>query len=299
MAICGINYKTNGEINFGNGGLWLTSNISTFSAIGGNVVISGGYKYHKFLTSGSLVCTGSGAVEAYIVGGGGGGGFGLATGEYIVGSGGGGSGSVIYNTYSPMYDTITIVVGGGGGGSSQANKNGGDGHDTSIVGISIGTVTASGGGGGGSAEDGVNHNDGSNGGCGGGGSGGRDTLGGTGTNGYDGGIGTAEYCAGGGGGGAGGIGGSGNVSVSPYLSHGGDGITFVWDTTYNIGGGGCGNGQLKTNSYGGGDSGMFGDYGGNGTPNTGGGGGGTTDDGSAGVTGGSGGSGFVIIRYPI
>jgi hypothetical protein len=111
-----------------------------------------------------------------------------------------------------------------------------------------------------------------------------------------GGDGANTYFSGGGGGGMSSVGGSGDV---PDIGFGGDGITFVWDTTYSVCGGGCGNGQSKTNSYGGGSSGVFNSAGGNGVDYTGGGGGGTSMINDGLIPSGSGGDGFVILRYPI
>ena len=55
---------------------WPTAAGGGVSATGGTETDSGGYRYHTFTSSGSLVVSTGGSVEYLVVGGGGGGGRG-------------------------------------------------------------------------------------------------------------------------------------------------------------------------------------------------------------------------------
>jgi hypothetical protein len=111
---------------------------SGFSASGGTQVISGGYTYHVFTTSGALEVEGNGNAEVLIVAGGGSGG-----GIYY--AGGGGAGGVIHgSTVALTAGSYSISIGSGGATPTGASQKY-DGADTTF-----GTVTAIGGGSGGS-----------------------------------------------------------------------------------------------------------------------------------------------------
>ena len=280
-----------------------------FYGTGGTVSTSGGYKYHKYTSSGVFSCiSGYTYAEVFVVAGGGGGGVGYSVDNYgNASAGGGGAGEIRYvNSYllSGSTPTITVTIGPGGNGANSYILPGDNGSNSIF-----GTITSLGGGGGGST-DGNDLINGQDGGSGGGGCSANyigTTDGGLGIgSGYvhNGGAGATGggTTGGGGGGGAGSIGGSGisnEINRKRPPSLGGLGISFTWDSiTYNIGGGGCGNSASHIGSYGGGSGGDWESDGSNATPNTGGGGGGTTDN-LNGVVGGNGGSGFVIIRYMI
>lgn len=284
-------------------------------AAGGDVITEGGgYRVHKFTSSGTFqVLSSSVDVEILLVAGGGGGGL-------HSGGGGGAGGLLYYGSETPKTPngpavtlaagTYSIYVGAAGAASvgpynvPGVSANGKNGTSSKFV-LSNGTTQyeALGGGGGGS---GGNDIAGSSGGSGGGG--GRSIAAGTGTSGqgHDGGFPntgqTANY-PGGGGGGAGAAGGNGSTS------QGGDGgvglqYSISGTATYYAGGGG---GVLQAGSDGsppqgagglggGGNARAMPTVGDDGAPNTGG-GGGAADYSSLG--GGSGGSGIVIIRYQI
>ena len=107
-----------------------------FAASGGTESTSGGYKYHKFLTTSALVVTGKpmSTAEVFLVGGAGAGGGGYAGTR----GGGGGGGSILHGTSKTLsVGTHTITVGGGGAGAGSAGATG---TDTSGL-----TVTATGG----------------------------------------------------------------------------------------------------------------------------------------------------------
>lgn len=247
------------------------------NATGGTITYSGGYKIHRFTSSGTFGANVGGTVQALVVGGGGGGGGDSG--------GGGGAGGVVYNTsYSITAGNKSVTVGGGGG----ANSNG---SNSVFVGL-----TAYGGGGGGQIN-----NNGQNGGSGGGAGGhwGSDTTtyGGTGSQGNSGGNSAGGVITAGGGGGRGGAGYTATSSTTP--GHGGNGSTYSITGTslYYAGGGGGGsvNNPAGNGGLGGGANGsnVRSQVGGTGTANTGGGGGG----GGSIAAGGTGGSGVVIIRY--
>ena len=273
-----------------------------FSATGGTIVTSGGYKYHTFTASSSFISTGvAPALEYLIVAGGAG-----------AGGGGGGAGGLLSATISAgtSANTYSIVVGAGGGGASAASY-GGQGSNSSAL-----SVTSLGGGAG--SQRG---NNGSSGGSGGGSGQDNTSSGGAGTSGqgFAGGAGRATpYGAAGGGGGAGEVGNGGGAHAPGRGDpadggYGGDGVntysawataTSTGDSGFYAGGGGGGNNTsggitsiTPLGGAGGGGNGARsnGGTGNSGTANTGGGGGGGEYDGA----GGSGGSGIVIIRYAV
>jgi len=254
------------------------------SASGGSVYTTGGYRYHRFYSSGSFsVSNAQGATMQFVVCAGGGGGGKTYQGNGS-GGGGGGGGGVSYHSGEGLHGGY-VTVGGGGG----LKSNGGN--------SSFSGCTSQGGGAG--AQDYHNGWVGVNGGCGGGAGvhnyyANRSTstqgnTGGATGYGYGGGRNAAGHpYYGGGGGGAGGAGGDAMNSVggSPrylsaftvhnsgrYGSGGGAGITIYGNSGGNKSGGGYGGGTGNTS---------------NGSANTGGGGGCAR----------TGGSGMVIIRYP-
>jgi len=274
---------------------------------GGTITTSGGYRYHKFTSSGTFTVPSGYSAEAdyLIIAGGAGGGGGYQ-------SGGGGAGGVVYSSaVSTSAGSYSVTVGAGGSGhvpASSLSTNGG----TSSVG-SLGLTTAIGGGKPACQDVSLGGNEGgSSGGSGGGGShsGGLTGYSGTAGQGNAGGDGyDPDPHAGGGGGGAGaagqdgsgtkgGDGGIGTYSYSTWAS-----ATSSGDNGY-FAGGGAGTYRGSNSSSGG--AGGGGDYGGvtggSGTANTGGGGAGgrgANYSGSNAGRGGSGGSGIVIIRYAI
>lgn len=265
-------------------------------ATGGDVTISGGYKYHVFKSSGTFNVTEPGWAEVLVVAGGGG-----------SGGGGGGAGGFISRNQRIDQGLYNILIGAGGVGgtySAPLNKvtSGTQGGNTSALGI-----TSTGGGfGGGNVAPAVGGSGGSGGGA------GYDTTSGAGLGisgqGNNGGVSNrVSFGASGGGGGAGAAG-SNATSETIEIGRGGDGgIGLVWPSgsnTYYAGGGGGGANSNSSNATGGGTGGLGG--GGNGarnvngtgspgTANTGGGGGGGETEGN----GANGGSGIVIIRYPV
>lgn len=266
---------------------------------GGSITTSGGYRYHKFASSGTFTTYAnfSKTVEYLVVAGGGGGG-------YDRGGGGGAGGLLQSSTSISGASSHTVTIGGGGGGNQGTNQ--GYGYNSSFGSI----ATATGGGFGGNAG-----NAGGGGGSGGGGGQRNWTVIGNGPagsktsgQGNDGGYGQD---AGGGGGGAGAAGGNANgqtagdggagtnsystwatatsSGVSGYYAGGGGGGRDFRYSSYDAVGGAGGGGQGGNPTGGGGAA---------GTGNTGGGGGG----GGGGVpsyNGGNGGSGIVLIRYSI
>jgi hypothetical protein len=251
-------------------------------AVGGTESTSGGYKIHKFTSTGTFVVQGTGTIEVLVVAAGGG-----STGNR---SGGGGGGGALYNA---AYDivrslqTIVVTIGQGVTGANGQNSV-------------FGTMTAVGGGAG--QGGGVAGNPGGSG----GGGGIANAAGGAGTagQGHDGGAGAATG-AGGGGGGGGGDGGGAGASVS---GTGGVGYTSSISgasVEYGSGGSGGGNASYTAGAVtGGGGIGKVGSpttklIGDPGVANTGGGGGGNSD--YATNNGGTsiGGTGIVIVRYPI
>ena len=287
-----IRYNTDLEqLEMYDGVSWLSVKRS-FSATGGTVVDSGGFRYHTFTSSGTFQITkGTNSVEYLVVSGGGGGGFDVG--------GGGGAGGVVGGTSSIGVGSYTVTVGAGGAGApATSGGQASDGVASSF------NANASIGGGGAGSWQGANGRSGGSGGGGGGsnalsaGSAGAGTAG----QGFAGAAGqkmgfTGNNGIGGGGGGAGAAGSGQN---------GGNGTTAysVWglatSTGQNSGGIVYYAGGGTTSDDGGGSAGTPGLGGGgatqaNGTANTGGGGGGS----GATSTQGSGGSGIVIVRYAL
>jgi len=126
-----------------------TSNAQYVAATGGTVYTSGDYKYHKFTSSSTFTVTnagnaaGSNTVEYLIVAGGGGGGRGYD-------GGGGGAGGYRTGTgVSVVAQGYTVTIGAGGAGSTNNSVLGGDGSNSSALGI-----TSEGGGVGGNYPEG-------------------------------------------------------------------------------------------------------------------------------------------------
>ena len=89
---------------------------SIFNATGGTIYTQGGYKYHKFTSSGNFtVVSGIRTLEYLVVAGGGSGGRSsngfTGNGQYTS-AGGGGGGGVLNNTYSSTNLSITVGAGG-------------------------------------------------------------------------------------------------------------------------------------------------------------------------------------------
>ena len=267
---------------------------ASFSATGGTISESGGFRYHTFTSSGTFQVTkGSTDIQYLVVAGGGAGG-----GRFM--SGGGGAGGYIAGAATVGVGSHTITVGAGGVGYDDYLRGGTGGNSY----FSAPSVTALGGGGGGSWDS--SQSSGSSGGSGGGMSGYNNSgyVSGTSGQGNSGAPG-AIY----GGGGGGGAGANGNVGTGADGGTGGAGR--AWENgTYYAGGGGGGDYSGTGTNPGGIGGGGFGANGPNntsggipgpGTANTGGGGGGCNGylGTTAARTGANGGSGIVIIRYPI
>ena len=282
-----------------------------FSATGGTITTSGGYKYHTFTSSASgasgFVPNMSGSVDYLIVAGGGGGG-----GSYV-GGGGGAGGYLTATGASVTAQQYTITVGNGGTG--PASGVGSSGGNSSFL-----SITAIGGGGGGTGSS-TAGSGGSGGGSGAWGSpsnyygSGTTGQGNRGGSGWDG---LSHFTPGGGGGGATAVGGNSGTSTSNTSGGaGGTGsnsrsawatVTSTGDGGYYAGGGGGGtdNGGGSYSGSGGGGGAGGGGTGADknlnsttGTANTGGGGGGGGRQGSTPTAGANGGSGIVIIRYAV
>tara|TARA_B110000902_G_scaffold3431_1_gene3865 strand:+ start:47 stop:3007 length:2961 start_codon:yes stop_codon:yes gene_type:complete len=264
-----------------------------FSGAGGTTYTSGGYKYHKFTSSGTFAVTSTGTVEVLMVAGGGGAGRDDYAGGR--GAGGGGAGGLIApQTINNLSSNLTIVVGGGGTNSGGNGAAGTQGGNTTVTGL----TTAIGGGGGGSHSTSTNIDNDTSGGSGGGASNGRTGSAGTSGQGNSGGNGAPDGPYGGGGGGGKNQSGA---SSNNGAANGGNGTNSynVWASATSSGdsghfaGGGAGGG--KNAGGGAGGAGGGGDANnGPGQVNTGGGGGGNHAS-----TAGSGGSGIVIIRYAV
>jgi hypothetical protein len=276
-----------------NGTAWKFMSDPPFSATGGTITTSGGYKIHTFTSSGTFTASTAGTVEYLIVAGGGGGA------EY----GGGGAGGFLTATGMTIGSGAhAVTVGAGGANATAGNVRGSNGANSSFN-----SITSIGGGGGASAAAPKTGAVGGSGG--GGGSDGGDMSGGAGTSGQGnaGGAGASShpYYVGGGGGGAGAVGGAGSsytggsggnglassISGSSVTYAGGGGATGYWYQGTGVAGaagtGGGGSGTVYGSNI----------SGGNGTANTGGGGGGAEFVGSH--RAGSGGSGIVIVRYAV
>jgi hypothetical protein len=267
-----------------------------FSASGGTITISGGYKIHKFTSSGTFIVAGStGSVEYLVIAGGGGGGNGSNPGgaggaggyrSSVVGESSGG-GVLAESKLSLSEGNYTVTVGAGG----SPNNNG-----TNSVFSTITTI----GGGSGSPTGVLSGNSGGSGGgasyssTGGPGTSGQGYAGGD-AGGYSGGI----YATGGGGGAAA-AGDAGNVSTGKS-GNGGNGVSssITGSAVARAGGGGGSMYTTGTEGFGGtgggGAGGSNSSNASNATVNTGSGGGGYANA----ATGGSGGSGIVIIRYAV
>jgi hypothetical protein len=297
------------------------------SVTGGTEVTSGGYKYHVFTGSSSLVVSGGYKdMECLMIGGGG-------AGPY----GGSGCGQIVNQDFRVVSETATITVGAGANSVWSVSTDGIGG--SSIISATNLTIKAVGGGAGSSVADTLDGRQARTGGGGGGGATYRNSAGSAraalrlganglteavteyssdivpnGTYGFKGGNGhtttlnTKISAAGGGGASAQG---QDNTSDAGSGTGGGAG-TGAWDSWLQaisgsvsigedsggvlyIGGGGAGLGY--NNGYRDGTGGLGGGGNGraNGDANTGAGAGGGTS-----VTGGTnGGSGFVIIRYTV
>lgn len=282
---------------------WVAETVSV-SASGGTEYTVGGYKYHKFTSTDTLIVSNGGDVEVLAVAGGGGGGSGA--GGVAAGGGGGGAGGVLYSAALTIEaGNITATVGGGGAGGTSTPSNNTKGQNSVFE-----TLIAIGGGRGGlSGYDPVSGGP-SVGGSGGGGGYNKNGAAGTAGQGNAGGngIAVADYAAGGGGG----AGSAGVNGVTNKGGNGGDGVNTYSDLliaaeagvdvagVHWIAGGGGGGSLYSDLSYKGlGGKGGGGNGGGSapvvGIANTGGGGGG----GIYGVNGANGGSGIIIIRYAI
>jgi hypothetical protein len=280
-----------------------------FSASGGTVTTSGGYKVHTFTSSGNFtVDSGSKSVEYIIVGGGGGGGDNAAGTAGYIWSGGGGAGGLRTSstTFAAGYASSSsygVTVGGGGAVNA-------DGSYSVLQTLSSPTnVYSVGGGRGGGWSSGAY-----SGGSGGGGWGTTSSSGsgasGTGSEGNSGGSGAVG--SGGGGGGKGSTGSNGNGSTN-VGANGGTGQTFTWGSSLDgfLAGGGGGAGYNGSGNGGSsvGGSGARLDYfytfvnATSGSVNRGSGGGGAASAYSYDfnawryANGGSGSSGCVIVRY--
>jgi hypothetical protein len=291
-----------------------------FSATGGDVVGTyGGYRYHKFNTSGTLNVTSAfGTCELIVVGGGGSGNSGSSSGP------GGGAGALYWNTAFTMPSGATSysITIGAGGPAQPASLSVAD-SDTQYRGGTTTAfgITAIGGGSGGAASTAINvgafgnlnpsySNDG---GSGGGtyngnvitatGLGyGRTAVSGV-ANFYGNNSGAGNSSGGGGGGGAGGTGTAGGAAIP---GDGGAGLGFNWTGTTEYLAAGGGGGSSATAGYGSGNGGGsggsgVGGFGGGATnnatnpvANTGSGGGGS---GSGTPTAGA--AGTVWVRYAI
>lgn len=277
------------------GGAWhILSTI--FTATGGTVTESGGYKIHTFTSSGTFtVESGTAEVEYLVIAGGGGGGRGGNPG------GGGGAGG---------YRSSVSGESSGGGASAETALYLTTGNHTVTIGAGgspdnngsnsvFSTITSTGGGSGSPAGNLAGNSGGSGGGASHGSTGGAGTSGqgykGGDTGGYSGGV----YATGGGGG-ASAAGDAGNVS-SGKSGNGGNGVSssITGSAVTRAGGGGGSMYSSGTRGFGGsgggGDGGSSSSNAISATANTGGGGGGY----STGNSGGNGGSGIVIIRYEI
>ncbi len=307
-------------------GLWPTQgNFAPIVATGGTVVDFGGYRIHRFTTSGNFVITSAPAgatFELFIIAGGGGGGAGSSSGPA------GGAGGAYWNTSfaCPSVGTYPIVIGAGGAGvNNSTSLNGTQGGDSTAFGLTlvgggtqnISTSWNTTGGDQGTWGSGKTSADG---GCGSGVANGAEIVGhpkwgdttdqgrsvynsvgafsvSNTTNFYGAAGGGGDSSAGGGGGG---INGNGVRGVSGVTGgDGGVGLSFNWvGTTEWMGGGGGGGSGGATAGVGGsgvgGNGGISAANGTNGAANTGSGGGG-----SGGAIGGTGAAGVCIIRYPI
>ena len=274
-----------------------------FSATGGTITTSGGYKYHTFTSSATgasgFVPNKAGTVDYLVVAGG-------ASGARApnIGTGGGGAGGAIDGSVTLSATGYSIVIGAGGAGYGGGDGGGYSGANTTfnsltaigggLAGYYSGTVgmpvsgtyysALGGGSGGGASWNGYNN-----------------TTYGAGTSGQGnrgGGVSPGNNTIGNGGGGAGAVGADCTASVG---GDGGVGINWKSLGIYYAGGGGGAPSGVGGNG-GGATAPSSVTTGGSGTVNTGGGGSGVVLTGYGtypSYPSGSGGSGIVIIRYPI
>ena len=100
---------------------------AAFSATGGTVTDSGGYRYHTFNSSGSFVVTGpSKSMDILVVGGGGGGGG--SSGDKFNYYPGPGGGAGVFATATTTVSAGTYPVTVGAGGAGGVNGSGGNGE---------------------------------------------------------------------------------------------------------------------------------------------------------------------------
>jgi hypothetical protein len=249
-------------------------------ARGGNAVFDrGGYRYHKFTSSGNFFCNRSLGLTVFAVGGGGGGGGN--------GGGGGGGGGIVYTNISVGAGTYFISIGGGGSAAPNGSVHGGSGGNTTFQGF----ITANGGGGGGSRDTDRNGYFGGSGGGGssnGGGGGGTPGQGNGGGNGIIAGAGEVQSTGGGGGG----YGGGGQSGAAKDAGNGGPGGAFdpTADGTAEYYSGGGGGGRTVFGTTGANGQGQGANRGGGGK---GGSGGATSFAAQAGDTG------YCVVRYLI
>ena len=124
-----------------NGSAW-DQMSNKFSATGGTITTSGGYKYHTFTSSGTFSAETSGSVEIQVLGGGGGG----SSGDHQW-AGGGGGGGYAKVTFVVNPQSYTVTVGGAGLGQTacdNANNTGTAGGNSSfsnIIGYGGGRAT--------------------------------------------------------------------------------------------------------------------------------------------------------------
>lgn len=262
--------------------LYNYSVVANPKATGGAEVVSGGYRYHTFLSTSSLNVTVGGLADVLIIAGGASGG---AVGSDRGAGGGGAGGAKLHNNVYLVPGSIIVTVGSGGAGVAASNIGNPGNHSA------FGDIVVPGGGAGSPA--GV---PGMSGACA-GGNGDRYGISAIALPGYGFGGGSTSGLDPDSGGGGGGMGGAGASVGSGQGGAGGAGINTysAWATAtstgvsgfYCGGGGGRGESSIGSGGSGGGGAGAA-----NGTANTGGGGGG-----NRGAASGSGGSGLVIVRY--
>ena len=286
-------------------------NVPSVTSNASAITVQDAYVIHTFTINDTfIVGSGSGNVDALIVGGGGGGGGCTGSG---VGCGGGGAGGVIDTqalgtpiAVNPGNYPVTVGKGGGGGrpdiSPAPTIQDGGPGSNSVFAGLTAhgggqGAAVlagASGGSGGGGRGDEANASN-----AGGSGTAGQGQNGGSG-------IGASGSLAMGGGGG-----GASTAGNTASNGHGGDGVSSsIPHTPAIFGGGGGGSasrilsgGAAGGQGGGGAGNGQPGLGGGDGAAGTGGGGGGGGGDssgfGGTPLKGGDGGDGVVVIRYKV
>jgi hypothetical protein len=110
-----------------------SSSATPYTATGGSITTSGGYRFHTFTGTANFILSGNSApVEYVLIAGGGGGGSGIA--------GAGGAGGKQSGTSTVSAGTYSVGIGGGGGGGSNDGNGGGGGPST------FNGITATGGG---------------------------------------------------------------------------------------------------------------------------------------------------------